>query len=382
MLHCELGAAQLWAGRFQAARRHLETATEAEASGSAADSPTRLEALARVALIELLQGRPGRAEAHALTALFEADRRGPARDARPGLASLVLGGVALERDDLAGARADLAEAASAPGAHSDPTMVVGLAMLRSALLLAEGDPDAALHALAEVGTPTHARTPSPWAQARVALCESSAYGATGDMRNAAAILAEYAAHDTACAVALAALQADDDDCAAALATLDAIPRERLQVPAIRVRALLVRAHTAVRLGDVAAAQHLAAQSLAAARADRLRRPFVEAGTWFARLLRGWSGPQHADERLTRGLAADVPDEPPGAPADRNAFETLSEREHDVLERAAQMMSTQEIADDLYLSVNTVKTHLKSINRKLRANRRGEAVRRARQLHLL
>ncbi|MFD0530567.1 response regulator transcription factor [Kitasatospora arboriphila] len=63
-------------------------------------------------------------------------------------------------------------------------------------------------------------------------------------------------------------------------------------------------------------------------------------------------------------------------------EQLSEREHDVLVRVAQLMSTDEIAADLHLSVNTVKTHLKSINRKLCATRRGEAVRRARQLHLL
>ncbi len=47
-----------------------------------------------------------------------------------------------------------------------------------------------------------------------------------------------------------------------------------------------------------------------------------------------------------------------------------------------MMSTEEIAADLYLSVNTVKTHLKSLYRKLAATRRGEAVRRARELHLL
>jgi hypothetical protein len=37
---------------------------------------------------------------------------------------------------------------------------------------------------------------------------------------------------------------------------------------------------------------------------------------------------------------------------------------------------------LYISVNTVKTHLKSIYRKLAATHRGEAVRRARQLELL
>lgn len=63
-------------------------------------------------------------------------------------------------------------------------------------------------------------------------------------------------------------------------------------------------------------------------------------------------------------------------------EELSRREHDVLERLAQMMSTDEIAADLYVSVNTVKTHLKSLYRKLGVNRRSAAVHRARDLRLL
>jgi LuxR family maltose regulon positive regulatory protein len=46
------------------------------------------------------------------------------------------------------------------------------------------------------------------------------------------------------------------------------------------------------------------------------------------------------------------------------------------------LSTEEIAAELCVSVNTVKTHLKSIHRKLSVTRRGEAVRRARQLRLL
>jgi len=37
---------------------------------------------------------------------------------------------------------------------------------------------------------------------------------------------------------------------------------------------------------------------------------------------------------------------------------------------------------MYISVNTVKTHLKSIYRKLAARHRGEAIRRARQLNLI
>jgi len=63
-------------------------------------------------------------------------------------------------------------------------------------------------------------------------------------------------------------------------------------------------------------------------------------------------------------------------------EPLSEREREVLEHVSAMESTAEIAAEMYISVNTVKTHLKSINRKLAVSHRGQAVRRARQFGLL
>ena len=65
-----------------------------------------------------------------------------------------------------------------------------------------------------------------------------------------------------------------------------------------------------------------------------------------------------------------------------AVEPLSEREREVLTLLSGMLSTTEIASEMYLSVNTVKTHLRSIYRKLSADHRGEAVRRARQLNLI
>jgi LuxR family maltose regulon positive regulatory protein len=63
-------------------------------------------------------------------------------------------------------------------------------------------------------------------------------------------------------------------------------------------------------------------------------------------------------------------------------EPLTEREQEVLRHVAHMLSTAEVAGAMYISTNTVKTHLKSIFRKLAAGHRGEAVRRARELQLI
>jgi LuxR family maltose regulon positive regulatory protein len=70
------------------------------------------------------------------------------------------------------------------------------------------------------------------------------------------------------------------------------------------------------------------------------------------------------------------------PPRRRWWRPLSEREQVVLRYLSSRLSAGEIADELYVSVNTVKTHIKSIYRKLDTNRRWDAVRRARQLQLL
>jgi len=63
-------------------------------------------------------------------------------------------------------------------------------------------------------------------------------------------------------------------------------------------------------------------------------------------------------------------------------EPLTEREQEVPRHFSGMLDMAEVAGEMYISVNTVKTHLKSIYRKLAATHRGEAVRRARQLNLI
>jgi LuxR family maltose regulon positive regulatory protein len=75
---------------------------------------------------------------------------------------------------------------------------------------------------------------------------------------------------------------------------------------------------------------------------------------------------------------DGPVRPPMA----HLFERLTARETDVLRFLAQLYSTQEIAAAMYVSPNTVRTHVRGILRKLDVPRRNMAVRRARELQLI
>ncbi len=61
---------------------------------------------------------------------------------------------------------------------------------------------------------------------------------------------------------------------------------------------------------------------------------------------------------------------------------ISKREHEVLELIASGLSNQEIADKLFVSINTVKTHSSSLFLKLNASRRTQAIQKAKALRLL
>ena len=67
---------------------------------------------------------------------------------------------------------------------------------------------------------------------------------------------------------------------------------------------------------------------------------------------------------------------------RHLLEPLSKRELTVLGYLETMLSTDEIAAELFLSTNTVKTHTKSIYRKLGVTRRRHAIQQARALRLI
>jgi LuxR family maltose regulon positive regulatory protein len=79
------------------------------------------------------------------------------------------------------------------------------------------------------------------------------------------------------------------------------------------------------------------------------------------------------ERRLRGRAAATPGE---------HVDELSSREMSVLRLLGSELSIAEIGDELYISRNTVKTHVRGIYRKLDADTRAAAVARARELRLL
>jgi LuxR family maltose regulon positive regulatory protein len=70
------------------------------------------------------------------------------------------------------------------------------------------------------------------------------------------------------------------------------------------------------------------------------------------------------------------------PASADSVDELSERELAVLWLLSSRLSLREIGNQLYVSLNTVKTHARNIYAKLRVSSREQAVARARQLGLL
>ncbi|WP_369229650.1 LuxR C-terminal-related transcriptional regulator [Streptomyces sp. R21] len=372
-----LGSAELWAGQLDAAREALCAAVEA--SGHPGTASSGHEALGRIALIDFLRGWPGKAEASAREAVAVAERAGLPLPLCSGVAHLVLAATAIDRDERASARADLDRAAASSGAHDDPVVAAGITILNSRMLLAEGDPEGSLYALTGAEDRSAAGVRSPWVRSRLALARSHAHLAQGHPEAALDALDEAVTETPDCAVIAARARIASGDNGTAIDILDSVPTDPGTGPAITVRTLLARAEAADCQGDTVAARCLVVRALGLARPEQLRRPFLEAGPWLRRALHDPLVPAHDW----------LPAEPFATPSARPAgtvqvlvVEALSAREHDVLECLAQVMSTDEMAAELYLSVNTVKTHLKSIYRKLSASRRGEAVRRARELGLL
>ena len=91
--------------------------------------------------------------------------------------------------------------------------------------------------------------------------------------------------------------------------------------------------------------------------------------------------QETDDPARRGLVLDLLDHLRRTPAG-STVESLTDRETAVLQYLPTLMSNAEIADGLHLSINTVKSHLKAVYRKLGVEGRRDAVLRGRELELI
>jgi LuxR family maltose regulon positive regulatory protein len=195
------------------------------------------------------------------------------------------------------------------------------------------------------------------------------------------------------AVVSARLQLDRGDPEAAVRTLAPLlpggPGEPPELP-LAIEACLVDAVARQELADHVAAVRSVRLALDLAAPEGYRRVFVEGGTPVRTLL---ADHLHWDDThqllvgsLLERLRTATPPEGRAGPAKAAdpapLVVPLSEREQVVLRYLSSRLSAGEIADELYVSLNTVKTHIKSIYRKLDTNRRWDAVKRARQLQLL
>ncbi|MGO9885011.1 MAG: response regulator transcription factor, partial [Solirubrobacteraceae bacterium] len=145
-------------------------------------------------------------------------------------------------------------------------------------------------------------------------------------------------------------------------------------------AQLLDAMAREQLGDQRAAEASLERALELVEPEGILLPFVLVPV--QRLLERL--PQHrtAHPALRRAildvLAGSAP--PAGAPAGN--LEELSEAELRVVRYLPTNLRAPEIAAELFVSTNTVRTHLRHIYAKLDAHGRAEAVARARQLGLL
>ncbi len=154
------------------------------------------------------------------------------------------------------------------------------------------------------------------------------------------------------------------------------PGWRYREPVVAARLLLAVVAEKQHRDSVALTHLTAAVELATA--EGIRRPFLQ----LAGRLPGTLHRYRVLDGANADFVAEFVGDGPGAESGTDQVEHLTERELIVLKYLPTMLKAGEIADDLFVSVNTVKAHLRSIYRKLGVGNRREAVERARLQGLL
>lgn len=389
------GALELWAGGFDQA-----AVTLSAAAAAAQNAGLRAGCLGHLALLEALRGRLGRAaELAAPPVSAGRDDQARADLSSSCAATVAMAYVHVERGELPEARRCLRRADEILQLSPDKLIgaVACLVAARGFLAQRRPGPVAAL-----AGRARHGWSPAPWLEQRLLLAESQAHLAQGNLASAVQA-ARRAGPDSSleAAAALARAWLAGGNVQAARRALAGGSAEGDRVPDhIRLQAWLADAQLSHEIGDRRSADRLLERALRLAESEQVRLPFLMEGRWIREELPENPGLARAYRQLlnqgpssrggpARSLAS-APAKPHVSTARQAAatqvmplvVENLSNREREVLQHASELLGTAEIAAEMFVSVNTVKSHLKSIFRKLGAGSRNEAVRRARQLQLL
>jgi LuxR family maltose regulon positive regulatory protein len=376
------GAVELWSGRFDDAAAIF--AAGAGTAGMPSTGYDRADFLGHLALIEALQGRLAHAgELATESAGRRGEDTGPSPSPGSAAAEVALASVHVDRNELAPARRWQKRAEEALHARPDRLLGVAVSLVAARQSLAEGRAKAAL----ELASRARAGwSPPAWLDQRMLLVESWAHTATTDFEPAIETAVRAGPESSLGAtVALAHALLSSGDRQGAAQTLAAAPAGNDEPIGTRLAAWLIDARLSYASGDQVRGRRSLEHALRLGEPEQFRLPFALERDWLRPVL-------HRDPELAqqyrRLLEPDLvrpgwmeARQHPGQAAPM-IVEPLSEREREVLEHVSAMESTAEIAAEMYISVNTVKTHLKSIYRKLAVTHRGEAVRRARKLGLL
>jgi LuxR family maltose regulon positive regulatory protein len=372
-----LGAAQVWEGSASEARSTLEEAVDV---ARATDTPlAEVDALAHLALLELGAGHLRRADRIARAAL-DLERVHDCGGSAAAVAHVVVALVQHEWGDLEAAEHALADAGDRTRrAGNVPGRVLHAIAAGSIALSEDGDAaeEALLH-LRAVRRRVGANAGEAFA-GRIAALEARLLAKTGRLDEASEALGDPGS-DAHAAVAAARIQLVLGSPSSAI---QALALRRGAAPYVEIEARVTEAAAKHAVGESDLALTAVSEALALAEPEAVRRPFIDAGGAVRELLGAHLRRTNAHRWLAAELVAflDGRDASEGvAPAE--LLEPLSDREREVLHYLPTIMSNADIAAELFVSVNTVKTHVKSIYRKLGAKRRHDAVRRARQLRLI
>jgi LuxR family transcriptional regulator, maltose regulon positive regulatory protein len=375
-----LGIAEFWAGDVAAGADHLQQA--AGLSIECGNDFVLFLAESYAAAADAREGRLREAWTRAHTAIQLAERRGWTQVAHAAIAYSTLSTVHLWQGEVAEAER-FAERASEPLEHTaDPLLRPAVAQVRARLLALKGEPLTALDLLR--GAAATGPLP-PFLRVSSGLLEAELWLALGEPARARKRIEEVGAEDSPdAAIGLARLELASGEPGAAIravATFFADEREPV-LPFARAEAWLIDAIARDEVHDEDGALRALERALDLAEPRGYGGILARYGAPLRSLLHRHVARGTGHRALAGQLLATLESQPATERTTTVLLEPLSERELAVLRFLPTMMSNAEIAAEMFVSVNTVKTHLKHVYRKLDVADRRECVKRARELRLL